>query len=82
MKLNKVSHVENFMAACDKCKNDVWLVSPYGDRYNLKSKLSQYLAIAELLGECGDEMELFCGFKDDEVYFREFFREYPEVLFG
>ena len=39
-----------------------------------------YLAFGKLLDEHGDELELFCQFKDDEGHFLKFFRDYPEVL--
>lgn len=63
-----------------KCKGDVHLISQYGDNYNLKSRLIQYLAIAAMTKECGDTLELFCDCKDDEKYFMEFFEEHPEIL--
>ena len=43
-----------------KCKGDVHLISQYGDNYNLKSRLTQYLAIAAMAKEYGDALELFC----------------------
>lgn len=63
-----------------KCKGDVHLRSRYGDDYNLKSRLTQYLAVAAMAREHGDELELFCDSKDDEKYFMEFFEENPEIL--
>lgn len=81
MKLTNVKQVEAFKEAVNKCENDVWLMSIYGDKFNLKSALSQYIAMGALLDEHGDELELFCAFKDDERHFREFFRDYPEVIF-
>jgi len=56
------------------------LISPHGDKYQLKSLFSQYLAFGKLLGERGDEMELFCQFKEDEIHFMKFFYENPNVL--
>lgn len=65
-----------------KCKGDVHLISQYGDNYNLKSRLTQYLAIAAMAKEYGDALELFCDCKDDEKCFMEFFEKNPEVLGG
>ena len=38
------------------------------------------ITFGKLLGERGDEMELFCQFKEDEVHFMKFFYENPNVL--
>jgi hypothetical protein len=46
----------------------------------LKSALCQYIAIAQLLGEHGQDLELWCDYKDDEVNFFRFFNKFPEVL--
>lgn len=80
MKLHNVTQINEFMDAISKCKGDVWLESVYGDRYSLKSRLTQYLAIAELIGENADDLELYCKDSTDEVYFFEFFDKNPDVL--
>ena len=79
MKLSKIEQVNEFLAIVDSCKGDVTLRSVDGDIFNLKSKLSQYIAIAALLGQHGDELELFCDSKQDEGLFIEFFVKHPEV---
>lgn len=48
MKLRNIEDVEGFLDAVSQCTGDVWLESPYGDKYNLKSKLSQYIAMGAL----------------------------------
>ena len=63
-----------------KCEGDVHLRSQYGDDFNLKSRLIQYVAIAAMASENGDALELFCDKKEDEKYFIKFFKENPEVL--
>ena len=40
MKIKNIIHVNKFLQAVEKCEHDVWLTSPYGDKYNLKSALS------------------------------------------
>ena len=42
-------------------------------------KLSQYIAIAALLGQHGDELELFCSDSSDEGKFMHFLMENPSV---
>ena len=59
MKLNNVTDVQKFVAAVNACSSDVYLRSQEGDQFNLKSSLSQYIAIGRLLEESGDSLELF-----------------------
>lgn len=80
MKLTNIKELDAFQEAISKCRGDVWITSPCGDIYQLKSLFNQYIAFGKLLGEHGDEMELFCQFKEDEGHFMKFFYEYPEVL--
>lgn len=80
MKISNVKEVEGFLAAVKKCRGNVYLQSLQGDIFNLKSDLSQYVAIGALLGEHGEDLELFCEDKEDQVYFFEFFHENPDVV--
>ena len=80
MLLTKQIHVEDFLKAVEMAKDNVYLKSAHGDCYNLKSVLSRYVAIGALLGEYGDELELFCDDYNDEKYFFQFFANHPEVL--
>lgn len=79
MKIKKIDQVNDFLSTVDSCTDGVWLTSQYGDRYNLKSKLTQYIAIAALLGAEGDTLELWCDNKEDEVKFFKFFDAHPEI---
>ena len=67
MKLNNDTDVQKFVAAVNACKNDVYLRSLEGDQFNLKSSLSQYIAIGRLLEESGDSLELFAQTREDEA---------------
>lgn len=67
MKLNNIKDVQNFMAAVNACENDVFLKSQQGDVFNLKSSLSQYIAIGRLIEESGDDLELFAQTREDEA---------------
>ena len=44
----KYLRCKSFFEAVDQCKGKIELVSREGDRINLKSKLSQYLSIANM----------------------------------
>ena len=80
MKIKNIKNVETFLAVVNECKGDVTLTSVYGDKYNLKSALTQYLAVAALVGDHGEELELWCTDKDDEKKFLKMFNEHPEML--
>lgn len=80
MKLNNTNEIEAFRSAIKACKGDVWLESSNGDRYNLKSVFSQYIALGAMLSENGEELELFCSLREDEANFFKFFREYPKTI--
>lgn len=80
MKIRKIEDVNTFLKAVDQCKGDVTLTSQYGDKFNLKSKLTQYVAVAALLGDHGDELELWCTDKEDEARFLKMFKEHPEIV--
>ena len=80
MKITGVLADELLEIVNTKCKGDVHLRSPFGDDFNLKSRLIQYVAIAAMTKECGDYLELFCDHKDDEKHFMEFFEKHPECL--
>ena len=79
MRLKNIEEVNDFLATVDACNGDVWLQSQYGDKFNLKSKLSQYIAMSALLRDENEILELFCALKEDEVKFLNFFFEHPGV---
>lgn len=67
MKLRNIKDVRKFVGVLDECKRDVYLKSLQGDVFNLKSSLSQYVAIGRLLEENGDSLELFADDPADEA---------------
>lgn len=79
MKIKNIEEVEGFLDAVNKCKGEVWLESPDGDKFNLKSKFSRYIALGALLSENGDNLELFCSLPEDTYYFYEYFTNFPGV---
>lgn len=79
MKFTNKKQFADFEKAIDKCQDNVFLKSVYGDCYNLKSKLSQYTAFAALLGNHGDELELFCDNREDEIIMMEFLKKHDEL---
>ena len=48
MKVSNIKDIDKFFAVVDSCEGRVELVTGEGDRLNLKSKLSQYVSMANI----------------------------------
>lgn len=48
MNLYNIKNIDSFFKLVESCRGKVELVTDEGDRLNLKSKLCQYVAFAEL----------------------------------
>ena len=75
MKLKNIKEVEQFRKVVHECEGDVYLKSQEGDVFNLKSALSEYIALGQLLGEPGDNLELFADKHEDEARLISFLTE-------
>ena len=66
MKVSNIKDVDKFFEVVDSCKGKVELVTGEGDRLNLKSKLSQYVSMANIFsnGEI-PELEVIAYEKED-----------------
>lgn len=57
MKVQNVKEIDKFFEVVNNCTGKVELVTGEGDRLNLKSKLSQYVSVANIFSN-GDIPEL------------------------
>lgn len=66
MKVQNIKNIEKFFEVIDSCSGKVELVTGEGDRLNLKSKLSQYVSLANIFsnGEI-PELELIAYEPED-----------------
>ena len=66
MKVTNITNIEGFFNTVDSCKGRVELVTGEGDRLNLKSKLCQYVSMANIFsnGEI-PELELIAYEPED-----------------
>ena len=66
MKVQNIKNIEKFFKVIDNCTGKVELVTGEGDRLNLKSKLSQYVSMANIFsnGEI-PELELIAYEPED-----------------
>lgn len=66
MKVQNITDIKKFFEVIDKCSGKVELVTGEGDRLNLKSKLSQYVSMANIFSD-GEikELEIIAYEKED-----------------
>lgn len=66
MKVQNITDINKFFSVVDSCNGKVELVTGEGDRLNLKSKLCQYVSMANIFsnGEI-PELEVVAYEKDD-----------------
>jgi len=57
MKVQNITDINKFFEVVDKCQGKVELVTGEGDRLNLKSKLCQYISLANIFSN-GKVLEL------------------------
>ena len=51
MKVQNIQDIDKFFKVIDSCSGKVELVTGEGDRLNLKSKLSQYVSMANIFSD-------------------------------
>lgn len=51
MKVQNITNIEKFFKVIDSCQGKVELVTGEGDRLNLRSKLSQYVSMANIFSD-------------------------------
>ena len=66
MKVQNIKNIDKFFQVVEQCKGRVELVTGEGDRLNLKSKLSQYVSMANIFsnGEI-PELEIVAYERED-----------------
>ena len=67
MKIKNVKDVNVFLGVVNECTGDVILTS-------------EYIEIAALLGQHGEELELWCSNREDEAKFLHMFQDNPEMM--
>ena len=77
--LKDIRDLEAFRAAIKNCKNDVILRKNDGtEEFNLKSTLSEFIALGKLADKHGDNYEIFCMDHTDETNLLKYFYEKHE----
>ena len=73
MKVQNITDIDKFFEVVDRCSGKVELLTGEGDRLNLKSKLSQYVSIANIFSNSEiPELEIVAYEPDDIERLTEF----------
>lgn len=73
MKVKNITNIKKFFSVIDSCSGKVELVTGEGDRLNLKSKLSQYVSLANIFSDGTiEELELIAYEPEDITKLVEF----------
>lgn len=82
MRLRTIKDAEEFIKLIKTCKDPVYLTDweldangDYNFRINLKSTLSMYVGVVQLLSEHGDWFELHTSNKEDEEKIMQFMNQ-------
>ena len=76
MKVQNINDVDKFFKVVDSCKGRIELVTGEGDRLNLKSRLSQYVSLANIFSDGNiAELEILAYEPDDVRKLVEFMLE-------
>ena len=61
MKVQNITDIDKFFAKIDECVGAVELLTPEGDRLNLKSNLCKYISLAKIFSDGKiKEVEIIC----------------------
>ncbi|MCI8863754.1 MAG: polya polymerase [Lachnospiraceae bacterium] len=74
MKIYNVESPEKFLEVIQQCKGSVELISKQGDRLNLKSELTKYLAVSKLFADTAliNDIELVASDPDDVKFLLDY----------
>lgn len=77
MKIYNIDNPQKFLDIIKQCKGEVELVSKQGDRLNLKSELTKYIAITQLFTDNSmiNEMELVASEPEDVMLLMNYMME-------
>lgn len=66
MKVANITNVDKFFEIVDQCEGKIELVTSKGDRLDLKPKLCQFVALAEMLADGKiEQLEIVAEHKKD-----------------
>lgn len=74
--LRDIKDLTAFREAVKQCKGEVYLLNQEKtEQFNLKSELSEFIALGKLADKHGSKYEIFCQLPSDEGYLLKYFYE-------
>ena len=74
MKIRTNDEMRMFEETINRCKRTVWLITPEGEQFDLKTPTGRYQGIARMLSAKEyEEPELFTSCFEDEMVIFEYF---------
>ena len=80
MNFTNINQVDDFLDTVKTCKGDVWLESVDGNKFNLKSSMSTYVAMSKMIRNESNNLELFCSDRESEAKLLKFFNDNPDTV--
>lgn len=81
MWINNNADIKRFKDTVNKCEHSVWVVTPSGEKYDLKDSFGYYIGLASLLNskDHGDP-EVYAQTKADEALLLNYLNNADELL--
>lgn len=80
MMIRSNDEIRMFEGTIDRCKKSVWLITPEGEQFDLKTPAGRYQGIARMLSvKEYEEPELFTSCFEDEMVIFEYFNRSRRV---
>ena len=72
MKIRSYSEMKEFKAALDNCTNEVWLMGPNDEAYNMKNEEEYIEGMIRLTEGHDDQLGIFTASHEDEITMMHF----------
>ena len=75
MKIRSYRERKEFKAALDNCTNEVWLMGPNDESFNMKNEDEYIEGMIRLTEGHDDQLGIFTDSYDDEITMLKFFKQ-------
>ena len=73
MKIRSMRELAAFNEMLSRCRGQVWIESPNGERLDLTVESTRIRGLSALLGERADEYEIYARSREDEMLLLDYF---------
>ena len=75
MKIRTANDIKEFNAALDRCTNEVWLMGPNDEAYNMKNEDEYIEGMLKITEDHDDQLGIFTASKEDEITMMRYFEQ-------